>query len=78
VVDTFAAVFPHTLLLWPFQVLVGSDGPIPFDHAALLDRLDSPECSRTRAGATRPSSPWRARGRGAAGLDAGHAARPAA
>jgi hypothetical protein len=43
VVDTFAAVFPHTLMLWPFQILVGSDGPIPFDHAALLDRLDSPE-----------------------------------
>ena len=43
VVDTFAAVFPHTLLLWPFQVLVGSDQPIPFDHARLLHRLDSPE-----------------------------------
>ena len=43
VVDTFAAVFPHTLLLWPFQVLVGSDRPIAFDHAALLDRLDAPE-----------------------------------
>ncbi len=43
VVETFAAVFPHTLLLWPFQVLVGSDDPIPFDHAALLARLDSPE-----------------------------------
>jgi hypothetical protein len=43
VVDTFAAVFPHALLLWPFQILVGSDRPIPFDHAALLARLDSPE-----------------------------------
>jgi predicted membrane-bound spermidine synthase len=43
VVETFAAVFPHTLLLWPFQVLVGSDRPIAFDHAALLRRLDSPE-----------------------------------
>ncbi|GAA0608388.1 hypothetical protein GCM10009416_51480 [Craurococcus roseus] len=43
VVDTFAAVFPHTLLLWPFQILVGSDRPIAFDHGELLDRLDSPE-----------------------------------
>ncbi|CAA9215833.1 MAG: hypothetical protein AVDCRST_MAG04-370 [uncultured Acetobacteraceae bacterium] len=42
VVDTFAAVFPHAMLLWPFQILVGSDRPIPFDHAELLRRLDSP------------------------------------
>ena len=43
VVETFAAVFPHALLLWPFQVLVGSDSPIAVDHAELLRRLDSPE-----------------------------------
>ncbi len=43
VVETFTAEFPHVVLLWPFGVLVGSDRPIPFDHAALLERLDSPE-----------------------------------
>jgi spermidine synthase len=42
VVDTFAAVFPHVILLQPFPVLIGSNQPIPFDHAALLARLSDP------------------------------------
>jgi hypothetical protein len=41
-VETFAAVFPHTLLLMPASVLIGSDGPIPFDHAALARRFADP------------------------------------
>jgi hypothetical protein len=43
VVETFTAVFPHAVLFSPFPVLVGSDRPIPIDHAKLLRRLDSPE-----------------------------------
>jgi predicted membrane-bound spermidine synthase len=43
VVDTFAAVFPHVLLLQPASVLIGSDQPIPFDRASLLATLDSPQ-----------------------------------
>ncbi|MFC7694673.1 hypothetical protein ACFQY5_39125 [Paeniroseomonas aquatica] len=43
VVDTFAAVFPHAVLLRPFPVLIGSKDPIYFDHAALLRRLAEPE-----------------------------------
>jgi predicted membrane-bound spermidine synthase len=43
VVDTFAAVFPHVVLLKPVSVLIGSDRPIPLDHAALLERLRTPE-----------------------------------
>lgn len=43
VVDTFAAVFPHVVLLAPFPLLIGSDTPIPFDHAALLARLGAPD-----------------------------------
>jgi hypothetical protein len=43
VTETFAAVFPHVVLLSPFPVLIGSDRPIPFDHDALLRLLDSPE-----------------------------------
>jgi predicted membrane-bound spermidine synthase len=38
-VETFAAVFPHTLLLMPGSVLIGSDSPIPFDAAALAARF---------------------------------------
>ncbi len=43
VVDTFAAVFPHVVLLRPANVLIGSDRPIPIDQQALLERLRSPE-----------------------------------
>lgn len=43
VVDTFAAVFPHAVLLKPVSVLIGSDRPIPLDHAALLERLRAPD-----------------------------------
>jgi len=39
VVDTFAAAFPHAVLLTPVQVMIGSDSTIPLDHAALLARL---------------------------------------
>jgi predicted membrane-bound spermidine synthase len=43
VVDTFAAVFPHVVLLRPVSVLIGSDRPIPIDQQALMERLRSPE-----------------------------------
>ena len=42
VVETFAAVFPHAVLLRPFPVLIGGNDPIPFDHARLLERLSNP------------------------------------
>jgi len=42
VIETFAAVFPHAVLLRPVPILIGSNQPIGFDHAALLARLDSP------------------------------------
>jgi spermidine synthase len=43
VVDTFAAVFPHVVLLRPVNVLIGSNRPIPIDQEALMARLRSPE-----------------------------------
>jgi spermidine synthase len=43
VVATFAAVFPHTLLLMPGSVLIGSDSPIPYDPAELARRFAQPE-----------------------------------
>jgi spermidine synthase len=42
VVETFRSVFPHTLLLLPARVLVGSNEPIPFDPVALADRFGEP------------------------------------
>jgi hypothetical protein len=42
VVDTFAAVFPHVLLLMPVAVLVGSNDPIPFTEAGLRARFADP------------------------------------
>jgi hypothetical protein len=42
VVDTFAAAFPHAVLLRPVNVLIGSDRPIPLDQAALLAALRRP------------------------------------
>ncbi len=42
VVETFVSVFPHAVLLQPFPVLIGSNDPIPFDHARLLARLADP------------------------------------
>ena len=41
-VETFAAVFPHTLLLMPGSVLIGSDTPIPFDATRLAQRFAEP------------------------------------
>jgi hypothetical protein len=41
-VETFAAVFPYTLLLQPGTVLIGSESPIPFDAEALAKRLSEP------------------------------------
>lgn len=41
--DTFAAVFPHVVLLRPVSVLIGSDQPIAMDQEALMERLRSPE-----------------------------------
>jgi len=43
VVDTFAAVFPHVVLLRPVNALIGSDSPITVDQQALIARLRSPE-----------------------------------
>lgn len=43
VVDTFAAVFPHVVLLRPINALIGSDQPIDLDQAALIERLRAPE-----------------------------------
>ena len=43
VVDTFAAAFPHAVLLRPVQVMIGSDRPIPLDQAGLMALLRSPE-----------------------------------
>jgi hypothetical protein len=54
VVDTFASVFPHVVLLRPISILIGSNDPIPYDREALLARLASPEVAahlaRGRAG----------------------------
>jgi len=41
-VETFASVFPYTMLLMPASVLIGSDRPIPFDAEALARRLAEP------------------------------------
>lgn len=41
-VETFASVFPHTMLLMPGSVLIGSDRPIPFDAEALARRFAEP------------------------------------
>jgi MFS family permease len=41
-VETFAAVFPHTLLLMPSSVLLGSDSPIPYDPELLARRFADP------------------------------------
>lgn len=40
--ETFAAVFPHALLLVPGGVLVGSNDPIPFDRERLAARFREP------------------------------------
>ena len=42
VVDTFAAAFPHAVLLTPVNVMIGSDRPIALDQEALLALLRSP------------------------------------
>ncbi|WP_270938010.1 fused MFS/spermidine synthase [Falsiroseomonas oryzae] len=42
-VETFAAVFPYTLLLMPGSVLIGSDRPIPYDADALARRFQDPQ-----------------------------------
>lgn len=41
-VETFAAAFPHMLLLFPANVLVGSEAPIPFDQARLASAFAEP------------------------------------
>lgn len=41
-VQTFAAVFPYTLLLLPGQALIGSNDPIPFDAERLASRFRDP------------------------------------
>lgn len=40
--ETFASVFPHTILLMPVAVLVGSNEPIPFDAQRLTRAFDNP------------------------------------
>jgi len=41
-VETFASVFPYTLLLMPGSVLLGSESPIPYDPRALAARFAEP------------------------------------
>jgi hypothetical protein len=42
-VETFAAVFPHSVMIRPANIMIGSDAPIPADVAQrLLDRLVEP------------------------------------
>jgi len=43
VAESFMSVFPHGVLVRPASILVGSDRPVPFDAAAVLARLTSPE-----------------------------------
>lgn len=40
--ETFATVFPHTILLMPVAVLIGSNDPIPYDAEALRHALADP------------------------------------
>jgi MFS family permease len=40
--ETFATVFPHTLLLMPVAVLIGSNEPIPFDADRLAAAFANP------------------------------------
>jgi hypothetical protein len=40
--ETFATVFPHTLLLMPVAVLIGSNDPIPYDSSRLAAALAAP------------------------------------
>ncbi len=57
-VETFTAVFPHTLLLMPSSVLVGSDTPIPYDAAALARRFAAPEAAAHLARGNREFSDY--------------------
>jgi hypothetical protein len=41
-VETFAAVFPYSVLMMPGMVLIGSESPIPFDPETLARRLEEP------------------------------------
>ena len=43
VVDTFVSAFPYAVLLKPASVMIGSDRPIAFDQAALMERLRRPD-----------------------------------
>ena len=50
-VETFAAVFPHALLLMPAGVMIGSNDPIPFDPARLAAEFAKPaHLAHLRAG----------------------------
>jgi hypothetical protein len=42
VVETFASVFPHVVVLRPVGVLVGAERPITLDRAALARRFADP------------------------------------
>jgi hypothetical protein len=59
-VETFAAVFPHALLLMPAGVMIGSNDPIPFDPARLAEQFARPAIWRICAPATRISAIGRA------------------
>lgn len=43
--ETFASVFPHTILLMPVAVLIGSNDPIPFDPGRLAEAFESAAAS---------------------------------
>jgi spermidine synthase len=50
-VDTFARVFAHVVQVRPFNVLIGSDRPIPFNIDRLSDRLADPAIRQALADA---------------------------
>ncbi|WP_137178221.1 fused MFS/spermidine synthase [Roseomonas sp. AR75] len=58
-VETFAAVFPHTLLLMPGSVLIGSDSPIDYDAERLAARFADPRVAAHLAQGNRDFADYR-------------------
>jgi len=57
-VQTFAAVFPHALLLMPAGVMIGSNEPIPFDPAKLAAEFAKPTHIAHLLAGNREFSDW--------------------
>jgi len=57
-VETFAAVFPHTILLLPAGVLIGSDDPIPFDRERLIRAFRDPATAEHLRRGNKAFSDW--------------------